>query len=91
MPAWSSWVLTDQAAIDACAEDLMTAGWYNEVKRGHDDSSPPNPLRNIMIHDPADELKNYNPRLGQAVVLMGSTLLVLSQADFEASPFYQAP
>jgi len=87
MPAWSSWELTDQTAIDECAEALMTAGWYNDVHRGHDDSTPPNPRRSILIHDPTDQLKNYEASLTQAVVLMGSTLLVLSAEDYAASPF----
>jgi hypothetical protein len=87
MSAWSSWELTTQANIDECAEALMAAGWYNDVRRGRDDSDPPNPKRSIQIHDANDELKNYDAVLGQAVVLMGSTLLVLSAEDYAASPF----
>lgn len=87
MAGWTSWLLTDQAAIDECAEALMTAGWGTDVHRGHDDADPPNVKRSIVIHDPTDEMKNYPAELGQGVVLMGSTLLVLSGEDYADSPF----
>lgn len=89
--SWSSWVLSDQESIDTCAEELMAAGWYNTVKRGRDMATPPNPVRSMQIYDPVDEQKHYDPVLGQAVVLMGSMLLVMPLADYEASPFYEAP
>jgi hypothetical protein len=86
VPAWSSWELTDQAAIDTCAEALMAAGYPSDVHRGHDDADPPNEKRLIQINDP-NTAKAVPAEIGQAVVLMGSTLLVLSAEDYAASPF----
>lgn len=85
MPAWDSWDLADQAAIDTCADALLTAGYSSDVHRGYDDSE--NPVRSIQIHDPNNALHPVDAGLTQAVVLMGSTLLVLSADDYAASPF----
>lgn len=91
MPSWSSWVLTDQAAIDTCADALATAGYYNDVHRGHDMATPSNTVRSIEIHIPNDDMNPKSAVLGQIVVLMGDMLLVLSAQQYAESPFYEGP
>lgn len=91
MPGWTTWVLSDQAKINECAEVLYVAGYPSDTKRGHDMATPPNPVRNILIHIPGDDLNPKTATLGQVVVLMGNLLLVLTVEDYEASPFYEEP
>lgn len=90
-PGWKSWQLTDQTAVDQCADELYAAGYASDVHRGWNDAKPPALGTSLTIHIPEDDL---NPKLAKmtegvqdAVIKLGSTIIVLSAEDFAASPF----
>lgn len=87
--SWTSWVLTDQAAMDTAAEALLGQGFYSTVTRGHDTASPPNIVRSMQINIPGDDLNPQFASIGQAVVLMGGMILVLTSDQYQASPFFE--
>jgi hypothetical protein len=89
MPGWNAWHLTDQAAIDACADAILEQGYTSEVRRGKDPAG--NIVRAMDIHWPNDPLKPQTAELGRVVVLMGDMVLLLTADQYAASPFYEAP
>lgn len=84
-PTWHSWVLTDQAAIDTCADDLFAAGYTSDVHRGKDIAGAD--VHSLTIHIPGDDLNPQQAAASQAVVLMGDLIIVLTADQYANSPF----
>jgi hypothetical protein len=80
------WVLADQAAIDACAEDLYAAGFDCRVLRGHDEHG--GEIRKLEIYLPD---RQVDAELGLVVIMLFGTLQVITAEQYADSPFYEAP
>jgi hypothetical protein len=86
---WKVWTLTDQSQVDECADELYAQGYASDAHRGWNDANPPMPANTLLIHVPGDDLNPKLAAVGDSVIKLGSTILILSADDFAASPFAQ--
>lgn len=77
------WVLTTQADIDTCAEELLPLGYNTMVHRGDAEGA-----RYVEIYAPDPTAKPAVAALGKVVIIVFDAPQVITQEQYEASPFY---
>lgn len=80
------WILSDQAAIDRCADDLLAAGFASDVHRQPEGGIQ---ATQFTIHIPGKPLLPQTASVGMVIVMPFGEPIAITQAQWEASPFYE--